>query len=98
MARYAVTRERGGSWDTSLSLREQERWEEHAAFMEALVDDGFIILGGPLGDGRKTLLIVDAESEQEIVARLADDPWVPMELLRITSIEPWEILLEPSRR
>jgi hypothetical protein len=74
-------------------MREQEQWDEHAAFMEALVDDGFVVFGGPLGDGSQILLIVDAEGEPEIDARLADDPWTPMRLLRIARIERWEILL-----
>jgi uncharacterized protein YciI len=79
---YAVTRERG------------ENWDEHAAFMDALVDDGFIVLGGPLGDGeQRFLLIFNAESEQAIVARLEDDPWTPMGLLRTAKVERWEILL-----
>ena len=90
---YAVTRERGESWDASLPMRKQEKWDEHAEFMDALVDDGFIVLGGPLYDGEKFLLIIDAESEQEIDARLAEDPWTPMGLLRIAKVERWEILL-----
>jgi uncharacterized protein YciI len=61
--------------------------------MDALVDEGFIVLGGPLGDG-KALLIINAASEQETDARLADDPWTPMGLLRTAKIERWEILLD----
>ncbi len=39
--------------------------------MNVLADEGFVVLGGPLGDGEeKFLLIVDAESGQEIAARL----------------------------
>ena len=95
---YAVIRERGENWDARLSMRQQAKWDEHAAFMDALADDGFVVLGGPLGDGEKTfLLIINAESEQEIHARLVDDPWVPMELLRITKIEQWEILLRAPK-
>jgi uncharacterized protein YciI len=93
MTYYAVIRERGGPWDFSRTLREQERWVEHAAFMEALVEDGFVVLGGPLADGVRVLLIVDAESESEIEARLAEDPWTPMGMLRTLTIERWEILL-----
>ena len=93
MTYYAVTREPGVNWDTSLAMREQEKWDEHAVFMNALVDDGFVVLGGPLGDRLKFLLIIDAESEREIYARLADDPWTPMGLLRIAQVERWEILL-----
>jgi len=98
LAYYAVTRERRANWDARLSLRQQEKWDEHAAFMDALVDDGFVILGGPLGDGESSfLLIIDAESEQEIHARLADDPWTPLGLLRTAKVERWEILLDARK-
>jgi len=60
--------------------------------MNTLVDDGFVVRGGPLSDGEKILLIIDAESEQEIDARLADDPWTPLGLLRMAKVEHWEIL------
>ncbi len=90
---YAVTQERGENWDTRRSMREQEKWDEHAKVMDALVDDGFIILGGPLDDGEKVLLILNAESRQAIDARLADDPWIPMGMRRIAKVEHWEILL-----
>ena len=90
---YTVIRECGENWDYSLPMRKQEKWDEHARFMDALADEGFIVLGGPLGDGGKVLLIIKAESEQEIEARLADDPWTPMGLLRIAKVERWEILL-----
>ena len=97
MACFAVIRERGGPWDFSLTLREQEQWAEHAVFMEALVDEGFVVLGGPFADGLRVLLIVEAESEAQIEARLADDPWTPMGLLRTLSIDRWEILLRATK-
>jgi uncharacterized protein YciI len=94
---FAVTRELGPAWSPSVPMREQEGWDEHAAFMEDLVDDGFVVLGGPLGDGSRTLLMVHASSEEEIEARLATDPWTPAGLLRVAKVEPWEILLgEPG--
>ncbi len=90
---FMVIRERGENWDSSLSMRQQQKWDEHAAFMNALADEGFVVLGGPLGDGEKILLIINAKSEQEIAARLADDPWTLMGLLRVAKVERWEILL-----
>ncbi len=38
-----------------------------------LVGDGFVILGGPVGDGEQTLHLVRAADEDEIRARLAAD-------------------------
>jgi uncharacterized protein YciI len=94
---FVVTREPGPGWDSSLGMRGQERWAEHAAFMDALAEEGFIVLGGPLGEGeRKFLHVVDAESEGEVAARFADDPWTPMGLLEVTRVERWEILLGKS--
>jgi uncharacterized protein YciI len=97
-AYYAVIREMGENWDARLPMRQQEHWDEHAAFMNALADDGFVVLGGPLGGGEKILLIIDAESEQAIEAQLADDPWTPLGLLRIAKVERWEILLSASNK
>jgi hypothetical protein len=39
---FAVRLERGGPWDWSRDLREQDGWNEHARFMDSLVDDGFV--------------------------------------------------------
>jgi hypothetical protein len=62
--------------------------------MDALVDGGFIVLGGPVGegDGEDTLAVIDAESEVVIRERLAEDPW-PSDMLAIKSIEPWSVWL-----
>ncbi len=95
---YAVLRERGENWNARIPMRQQEQWEQHAAFMDALAEDGFVILGGPLGDGKEKFLhIVVAENEQAIAARLAGDPWTPLRLLRTASVERWEILLNASK-
>ena len=72
---FLVRVERGGPWDWSRDMRDQEQWREHADFMNALVDDGFILLGGPVEGGREAFHVVDAASEEELRARLAADPW-----------------------
>ena len=83
----------GGLWDWSRGFREQELWDEHASFMEALVQDGFVVLGGPL-DERNVLLAVAAGSEEEVRDRLAADPWVANGMLTIARIRAWTVLLD----
>ena len=90
----AVRRVRGPAWDTSLPMRSQALWAEHAAFMNALATEGFVVLGGPLGSGEEILLIIDAIGENVVRARLAADPWSESGLLEIDRIEPWTILLD----
>jgi uncharacterized protein YciI len=90
---YAVTLEHGPAWDDARPLREQDSWDEHAAFMDGLVDDGFVVLGGPVDGGAWVLQVVLADSAEAIRERFAQDPWAPMDLLRVMAVEPWEVLL-----
>ena len=94
MPYFAVVRGRGPAWVRSRPMREQVGWTAHAAFMDALADEGVIHLGGPLAnDDSRFLLIFKAENEEAIRTRLAADPWTSMAMLRVLSIEPWQILL-----
>jgi hypothetical protein len=97
MATFAVTLEHGSDWDASRPIREQDGWDAHAAFMDGLVEDGFIIVGGPLSEGNRTLHLVTAEDDKVIATRLAADPWAMAGLLRIGSIEPWSLWLDSRR-
>jgi uncharacterized protein YciI len=91
---FLVRRARGPAWDHSRLRREQPGWDEHAAFMDALAEEGIVVLGGPVGegDGEDALLVVDLESEAAIRARLAGDPWSD-DMLTIKSVEPWSVWL-----
>jgi uncharacterized protein YciI len=91
MRYFAVTRVQ--TWERTLGLEEQPLWAEHAAFMDDLVNDGRIAVGGPLGGGPKVLLIFAGKSAAEIEAVLADDPWTKSGQLVTESIVAWEIRL-----
>lgn len=84
---YVVTLEQGENWNSRRRMREQEYWDEHARLMDEFVDDGFIMLGGPLDNEEKVLLIINAESKQAIEARFADDPWIAKGVRRIANVE-----------
>ena len=83
----------GPEWDASQPLERQSGWTEHAAFMDGLVDEGFLVLGGPLGDEHRVVHAVEAESEEAIRATLARDPWSETHL-RVDTIDPWTIRLD----
>jgi hypothetical protein len=95
---FAVRLQCGGPWDWSRGLREQDGWDEHARFMESLVDDGFIVLGGPVAGEREVLHAIDAPSEDAVRERLGDDNWHRNGMLTITSVESWTILLDGRLR
>jgi hypothetical protein len=88
-----VLRRSGPDYDHSKALEEQSGWLEHAAFMDGLVEDGFIVLGGVLGDEVRTAHAVEASSQDEVRKRFAQDPWSGTHLL-VDSIDPWTIRLQ----
>ena len=95
---FLVLLERSGpEWDTGRPMEEQSGWAAHAAFMDALVDSGFLVLGGPLADGHRVVHAVEAESEDAVRAVLAGDPWSGSHL-QVHSIDTWTIRLDGRRR
>ena len=66
--------------------------------MDRLVDEGSIVLGGPVGDldGDDALLVLRAQDEEEVRMRLADDPWANG-VLSIRSVRPWTIWLRGKK-
>ena len=98
---FAVRRRRGPAWNASLPLRSQPGWTEHAAFMNGLAAERFVVLGGPLSkdeEGEEVLLVIDAPGEAAIRTRLDADPWTRSGQLKIVRIEPWTILLDTRSR
>ena len=93
MKLFAVIRTRGDAWQPALPLERQADWNAHAAFMDDLHEEGFIVLGGPLDETPDILLVVRANDTAEIAQRFADDPWSKAGLLRIDRIAPWMIRL-----
>jgi uncharacterized protein YciI len=97
MATFLVlVRRTGPEWDRSRPMEEQSDWDAHAEFMDGLVDDGFIVLGGPLADEERVAHVIEAESEEAVRATLARDPWSETHLV-IDSIEPWTLRLDSRR-
>jgi hypothetical protein len=92
-----VLRRSGPRWDPSRPLEEQSGWAAHATFMDALVDAGFVVLGGPLADEDRVVHAVEADSEGAVRATLAQDPWSESHL-RIDTIDPWTIRLDGRLR
>jgi uncharacterized protein YciI len=85
----------GPQWDPAKAMEEQTHWTAHAAYMDQLVDEGVVVLGGPLDDVR-VVLVMAAESADAVRAILRRDPWSETHL-RIDRIEPWTIRLDGRR-
>jgi hypothetical protein len=90
---HVVVRRSGPEYDHTRSLDEQSGFEAHAAYMDELVEAGFIVLGGPLGNEQRIVHAIAAESEAAVRATLARDPWNGSHLV-VEVVEPWTIRLD----
>jgi len=59
------------------------------------------MMGGPLLDEaglpRGALLIVNAENENEVRAKLKNDPWFQRGILKLESVTRWEIFIDERK-
>ena len=90
---FLVYQEHGGPWDWSRGLREQDLFPDHARFVDRLVEQGVIVLGGPLNE-KDVLLVVEAADAVAARSHFTDDPWVRNGMLTITAVRPWTVLLD----
>jgi uncharacterized protein YciI len=90
---HVVLHRSGPEWDPARRLEEQSDWPAHASFMDALVEVGFILLGGPLGDEYRVVHVVEADSADAVRATFARDPWSGTHL-RVAEVDPWTIRLD----
>jgi uncharacterized protein YciI len=98
MTTFLVIRLRSGpDYDPQRPLEEQSGWAEHAAFMDGLVDDGVVVLGGPLADEHRVALVIEADDEQAVNATLDRDPWTGSHVVT-DAVEPWTIRLDGRAR
>jgi uncharacterized protein YciI len=84
----------GPNRDRSKATREQPLWDEHAAFIDQLVVEGFILMGGPLVDEDGAMLIVNANDEDEVREKLRNDPWMEHGVLKLESVKRWDIFID----
>ena len=90
---FVVVRRVGPQWDPSRPMEQQSDWPAHACFMDGLVDAGCVVLGGPLADEQRVVLVVESETEDAVRATLARDPWSETHL-RLDSVDRWTIRLD----
>jgi len=91
---FLVFRDPGSSWVEGRHTRRQPLWDEHAAFMDRLFEEGRVVLGGPYTDCSRALVIVEARDRDEAVALFDDDPWTTAKILGVGEVVEWTIYLD----
>jgi uncharacterized protein YciI len=90
----AIFMSHGSQWNPNKPVREQALWNEHARFMDALFDEGVVILAGPFADESGSLVILSTESEQAARNIFQNDPWTQQDILVAGDVKEWTIFLD----
>ena len=62
---------------------------DHLAYMAGLHDRGRVVMGGPVGDGSGALVVLRADSAEEVRAIIADDPYTAAGVAADHVVRPW---------
>jgi uncharacterized protein YciI len=91
---WVVNRVQGAGWDNAKKPMEQDDWDAHAKLVDGMHADGFVVLAGPLVTTPfEAMLVVRAETEDDVRARFAPDPWVVKDVTRIVRVARWHVRL-----
>jgi uncharacterized protein len=91
---FLVFQNPGPNWVSGRPTREQPLWDEHAAFIDRLFDEGRIVLGGPYADYSRALLVVQAQDTDEARNLLREDPWGKSGILIPSEVIEWTVFVD----
>lgn len=94
---FLVFRNPGPSWVPGAPTRQQPFWDEHAAFIDRLFEQGRIAMAGPYADYSRALLVVQASSKAEASELFRDDPWTRHGILVTSEVVEWTVYLDSRR-
>ena len=91
--RVVVVWRAGPTW-TSGGVREQPRWDEHAAFIDALIEDGTFVMGGPFADNSGSLSLLEGVTADEAREIIAKDPFVENGVFVLDDLREWDVFVD----
>ncbi len=69
---------------------------EHLAYMSALHERGVVLMAGPVGDGGGAMVVLRVDSEEEVRAIIAGDPYTAAGVGANHVVRPWTVAIGGS--
>ena len=83
----------GPTW-TSGSVREQPDWDAHAEFVDALIERGTFVMGGPFSDNSGSMSLLEGIDAAEARRILEDDPFMKNGVFVLEEIREWNVFVD----
>jgi len=89
-----MVRFRAGPTWSSGSVREQPDWDAHAEFVDALIERGTFVMGGPFSDNSGSMSLLEGIDADEARRILEDDPFMKNGVFVLEEIREWTIFVD----
>jgi len=73
---------------------QQPGWDDHAAFIDAVVAAGTMVMGGPFADFSGSLMLFEGIDEREVRRVVADDPFVRNGVFVVDDVRTWTVYVD----
>ena len=89
-----MVRFRAGPTWTNGSVREQPDWDAHAEFVDALIERGTFVMGGPFSDNSGSMSLLEGIDADEARRILEDDPFMKNGVFVLEEIREWNVFVD----
>ena len=93
VVRVLVEWRAGPTW-TSGAPEEQPGWDEHAAFIDDLIERGIFVMGGPFADNSGSFSVLETVGEAEARELVAQDPFVANRVFVLEGGRAWNVYVD----
>jgi uncharacterized protein YciI len=93
-AHRVIVRWRAGPTWTSGPPEEQPEWDEHASFIDDLIERGIFVMGGPFRDYLGSFTILENVDEQEARELVLRDPFVANGVFELEDVREWLVYVD----
>ena len=93
VVRIMVRFRAGPTW-TSGPPEHQPGWDEHAAFVDDLIERGAFVLGGPLSDWSGSMIFLEGVDEDGARELVAADPFLANGVFELDEVRAWNVYVD----
>jgi uncharacterized protein YciI len=87
----------GPAW-TNGPPEEQPGWDEHADFVDDLVERGVFVMGGPFADHSGSMTLLENVAEDEAREVVLADPFVANGVFVLEDLRAWNVYVDEVER
>jgi len=66
---------------------------DHLAYLQSLLEEGTVVLAGPVGDGSGAMMVLQVASEQEARRVITNDPYTAAGVGVDHVLRPWNVVI-----